>query len=309
MRFSKVHLRALVTADWRELYPFESRFFDRGDGIRMHYIDEGGGDPVVMVHGNPTWSFYYRELARALKQAGHRVIAPDHVGMGLSDKPCERRYEHTLRNRLRDLERLLSHLAPGPVTLVVHDWGGPIGLGWALREPARVKALVILNTAAFLPPEGHRLPWQLAPLRTALGPLLVQGANLFCLGAASGCARKTLSPVVRAGLLAPYDSWEHRHAVLRFVQDIPRRREDAAHALLEWMGQELHRLAELPALIAWGKRDFVFGDAFLDEWRRRLPQAQVREFRDAGHYVLEDARDELIPLIRDFASKQVPQGR
>jgi pimeloyl-ACP methyl ester carboxylesterase len=135
----------------------------------MHYIDEGQGDPVVMVHGNPTWSFYYRDLARALKDAGHRVIAMDHVGMGLSDKPSDARYEYTLRNRLRDVERLLSSLELGPVTLVVHDWGGAIGLGWALRDPARVKALVITNTAAFLPGPEHRLPWQLSLARGGLG--------------------------------------------------------------------------------------------------------------------------------------------
>ena len=295
--------------DWRALYPFESKFFDRGDGIRMHYFDEGEGDPVVMVHGNPTWSFYYRDLALALKKAGHRVIAMDHVGMGLSDKPGDERYKYTLRTRLTDMDRLLGSLGLGPVTLVVHDWGGAIGLGWALRDPARVKALVITNTAAFLPGNDHRLPWQLSLARGALGSLLMRGFNAFSAGLVATCSEKRLPPAVKAGYLAPYGSWADRVAVHRFVQDIPRSPEDPAYKLMEWMGTELHRLADKPTLIGWGMKDFVFTPAFLREFARRFASAEVHEFPDANHLVLEDAGDALIPAIREFAAKHVPQGR
>lgn len=299
----------MVDESWKALYPFQSRWFDRGDGIRMHYVDEGSGDPVVMVHGNPTWSFYYRDLAKALLAAGHRVIVPDHVGMGLSDKPGDDRYEYTLRKRMGDLEKLLNSLKLPPVTLIVHDWGGAIGLGWALRDPARVKALVITNTAGFLPGQDHRLPWQLGIARGPVGALVMRGLNWFSFGLTTLCSTKTLPPAVKAGYRAPYDSWEHRIAVHRFVQDIPREKGDKAWSVMEWLGAELHRLRGVPTLLAWGLKDFVFTPAFLAEFRRRLPEAEVREFPDANHLLLDDAGPELIPLIRDFAAKHVPQGR
>jgi len=166
----------LVNTIPRELYPFEGRYFDRGAGVRMHYLDEGEGPPVVMVHGNPTWSFYYRQLVLALRD-GHRCIVPDHVGMGLSDKPGDDRYAYTLAQRVDDLEALLEHLGVDrDVTLVVHDWGGMIGMAWAARHPERVARLVILNTAAFPLPSDKPTyrDFDYSPLRRAdcLGRLL-----------------------------------------------------------------------------------------------------------------------------------------
>jgi haloalkane dehalogenase len=294
----------VVSESWRALYPFQSRWFDRGDGVRMHYVDEGAGDPVVLVHGNPTWSFYWRDLAKALVAAGHRVVMMDHVGMGLSDKPADARYEYTLRERLRDMDRLLGSLSLGPVTLIVHDWGGAIGLGWALRDPARVKALVITNTAGFLPGPGHRLPWQLALARGPLGALVMRGLDWFSWGLVHLCSTKRLPDAVKAGYRFPYSSWERRVAVHRFVQDIPRRPGDRAWPVMEWLGTELGRLREKPILLAWGLRDFVFTPAFLAEFKRRMPEAEVREYPDANHLVLEDAAEDLIPRIVAFAARQ-----
>lgn len=298
-----------MAESWRALYPFQSKWFDRGDGIRMHYIDEGEGDPVVMVHGNPTWSFYYRDLAGALRAAGHRVVVMDHVGMGLSDKPSDAKYEYTLRSRLRDMDRLLNSLKLAPATLVVHDWGGAIGLGWALRDHARVKALVITNTAGFLPDKTHKLPWQIWIARGALGAFIMRRLDWFLVGLTNLCSTKRLSPEVKAGYRAPYGSYEDRIAVHRFVQDIPRSKDEKAWGVMEWIGTELHRLADKPIMLAWGMKDFVFTPAFLAQFRRRLPKAEVRQYPDANHLLLDDAGDELIPLIVDFAAKHVPQGR
>ena len=284
----------------RTLYPFESRYCDRG-GLKMHYLDEGRGAPVVMVHGNPTWSFYYRGLALALR-ASHRVIVPDHIGMGLSDKPGGDRYDFRLKSRVDDLEALLEQLGVREdITLVVHDWGGMIGFAWACRHPERIKRLVVFNTAAFPPPAGKTLPWQLALSRTALGPLLIQGLNAFCRGAARSCvARRPMTAEIAAGYLAPYDTWGHRLAVLRFVQDIPLGPADPSDALVRETGEKLSVLAERPMLLAWGGRDFVFDGDYYREWRRRFPRAEAHLLSDAGHYVLEDAREELVPLVRDF---------
>ena len=169
-------------------------------GFRLHFIDEGAGDPVVMLHGNPTWSFYYRNLASVLRD-NYRVIVPDHIGCGLSDKPDARQYPYTLKRRVQDLDDLLEHLGVREnITLVLHDWGGMIGMAWAHRQPERVKRLVVLNTAAFHMPRGKRLPWSLYLCRNPLiGPFLVRGLNAFSRAAVRWCVtRQPLSPEARA---------------------------------------------------------------------------------------------------------------
>ena len=282
-----------------DLYPFAGRFLEL-NGQRLHYLDEGRGDPVVMLHGNPTWSFYYRELVKGLRDE-YRTVVPDHIGCGRSDKPSGRGYDYTLERRVLDLEALIDHLSLGDdLTLVLHDWGGMIGMAYASRHPDRVKRLVVLNTAAFLLPEGKRLPWSLRLCRSPLGPLLVRGLNAFSRGAVRYCTRRPLPPDVRADYLAPYDSWSNRIAVIRFVQDIPLRPGDRAYAIVRSVQEGLERFRGVPMLLCWGGRDFVFDGAFLAEWRRRFPAAEVHLFPDAGHLVLEDAGAEIVQLVRDF---------
>jgi len=292
----------------QKIYPFESRFFQQG-GWAMHYLDEGAGDPVVMVHGNPTWSFFYRRLVLDLRE-DHRVIVPDHIGMGLSDKPEIGQHPFTLESRVDDLEALLEHLdADRDITLVVHDWGGMIGMAYASRHPGRIKRLVLLNTAAFHLPKSKPFPWQLILCRTPLGGLLVRGLNAFCRGAAEFCVtRRPLSPEVEHGYMAPYDSWENRAAVLRFVQDIPLRPGDPGYDLVSEVERGLDRFRKTPTLICWGERDFVFDRHFLEEWKRRLPEAKVRSFADCGHYILEDAGDEVLESIRGFIAAHPLNG-
>jgi haloalkane dehalogenase len=287
-------------------YPAARHWFDRGDGIRMHYLDEGprNADPVVMVHGNPSWSYYFRRLVSALSDR-YRCIVPDHVGMGLSDKPGDADYVYTLQSRIDDLGRLLGHLGVRErVTLVVHDWGGMIGFGWALRMPAAVRRLVILNTAAFPLPEGKRIPWQLKLVRDSkLGALLVRGFNAFSSGASVFGVARRLPSAERRALVAPYGTWRDRIATLRFVQDIPLDAGDRAWGPVAEAGRRLHEFADRPALVCWGLRDFVFDRGFLDGFRERLPQAEVHAFEDAGHYVLEDAHERIVPLVLDFLAR------
>ncbi len=292
----------------RDLYPFEGNFLDLG-GLRYHYLDEGKGETIVAVHGNPTWSFYYRNLVTSFRDR-YRVVVPDHIGCGLSDKPDDERYQYTLRRRIADLEALMEHLALERVTLVVHDWGGAIGLGWAVRNPDRVQRLVILNTAAFHLPPDKALPWQLWVVRnTPVGAVLVRGLNAFARGASwVACRRRTMTGRVRDAYCAPYDSWRDRIAVLRFVQDIPLDPGDPAHDTLTAIQASLYRFRNHPVLICWGARDFVFDDRFLQEWRRIYPNAEVHRFADAGHYVLEDAASEIIGLMRGFLQRH-PDAR
>ena len=287
-------------------YPDTRRWFDRGDGIRMHYLDEGPreAEPVLMVHGNPSWSYYWRRLVAALAPR-YRCIVPDHVGMGLSDKPGDADYSYTLQSRVDDLAALLEHLGVRErVTLAVHDWGGMIGMGWALRQPAAVRRLLLLNTALFPLPPGKPVPWQLRLVRnTRLGALLVRGANAFSAGAARFGVERPLAAEERRALVAPYGSWQDRIATLRFVQDIPLTPADPAHALVAEAGRRLPEFAGRPALVCWGLRDFVFDRAYLDGVRQRLPQAEVHAFEEAGHYVLEDAHERILPLVRDFLDR------
>lgn len=294
---------------WKSLFPFETRRFDRGDGVRMAYVDQGAGDPVLMVHGNPTWSFYYRDLAKTLLASGHRVIIPDHVGMGLSDKPGDGRYDYSLKSRVDDLERLMAAVNPGPVTLVVHDWGGPIGFCWALRDLARVKAVVILNTSGFVPASGYALPWQIALARTPLGPLLIRGLNKFITGLLSNGLERAPSPAVADGYRAPYGSWAQRIGIMRFIEDIPLGPGHKTYDLMMWLGNNLSNFSGVPTWIGWGMKDFVFDKRFLDQFRLRLPQAEVREFPNAGHLVLEDAAFDILPMIREFCKKHAVQRR
>jgi len=291
----------MVTLDG--LFDVPSAVLDLG-GLHYHYLDQGQGEPVIMLHGNPTWSFYYRGLVRALRDA-YRTIVPDHIGCGRSDKPDDRSYDYTLARRVADLEALLEHLGIREnVTLVLHDWGGMIGMAYAHRHPERIRRLVILNTAAFLLPPGKRLPWRLWLCRhTWLGTLLVRGLNAFSRSAVKLCARKPLAAAVRDAYLAPYDSWQHRIAVLRFVQDIPLRPGDRSYALVKEVQEGLERFRDVPMLLCWGERDFVFDQHFREEWQRRFPRAEVHRFEQAGHYVLEDAGAEIAPLVRDFLGR------
>ena len=284
-------------------YPFASRWYTIGDH-RLHFIDEGQGEPLVFLHGNPTWSFLFRKLISGLRQ-NYRCVAPDHIGCGLSDKPVTNHYGYRLADRVRDLDSLLNHLnLRKNLTLVVHDWGGMIGLAWAVQNPERVKRLVIFNTAAFPLPGGKRIPWQIWIARQrVIGPLLVQGLNGFVKGLVKTCSVRPLSASASQGFLAPYDSWDHRIAVWRFVEDIPLRQGDPSFDLVRDTEAGLIRFKSLPMLICWGLRDFVFDISFLEEWKKRFPEAECHQFEDAGHLLLEDSGEKIIELMKDFLQR------
>ncbi len=289
-------------------YPFKSNFLDL-DGLKYHYLDEGKGDPIVMVHGNPSWSFYYRRLVGELRSK-YRVIVPDHIGCGLSDKPADSQYTYSLQQRIDDLDTLIASLKlKRKVTLVVHDWGGMIGMGWAIRHPEKVARLVILNTAAFHLPADKKFPVALKLCRnTQLGSFLVQGFNLFARGAAwIGCKRKRMPSSLQKMYCFPYDNWQHRVATLRFIQDIPLQPDDRGYSLISEIEAGLDQFAKIPMLICWGELDFVFDTTFLAEWQRRFPHAEVHSYADCGHYVLEDCATEVVPLIKKFLqANQLP---
>lgn len=288
----------------RHLYPWEGHRLDVGHGVGLHYLDEGEGEAVVMVHGNPTWSFYYRHLIRHLSET-HRCIVPDHVGMGLSDKPGDDRYEYVLERRVDDLDRLLVHLgAVRDLTVIAHDWGGMIALAWAARRPGRVKRWIFGNTAGFGLPEGKKLPKRIGVVRhLPFFPVPNRGLNLFVRGTLRYGSIRGLSREVKRAYRAPYDSWRHRIAIQRFVEDIPLAPSDRSWPIVADVRDRLPEIVDGPALLLWGGQDFVFDDDFLAEWQRRLPGAEIHHYPEAGHLIFEDAREDCARRIGAFLAR------
>jgi cis-3-alkyl-4-acyloxetan-2-one decarboxylase len=277
-------------------YPFRSHFLDLAAG-RLHYLDEGSGPVVLMLHGNPTWSYYFRKLIAQLRDQ-YRVIAVDHLGCGLSAKPQE--YSYTLAGHIANLEALLAHLGLTRFSLVVHDWGGAIGFGCAVRRPAAIERIVVMNSAAF---RSTRIPWRIKICRLPrLGEFLVRRLNGFAGPARFMAVRRPLPPAVAKAYLAPYDSWQNRVAIYRFVADIPLAPDHPSYPTLVAIEDGLAglRRAGVPLLLLWGGSDFCFTEHFYHEWRLRFPEAEGHFFPDAGHYLLEDAAAQVLPLVSRF---------
>ena len=283
------------------LYPFVAQKISI-QGHNLSFLDQGQGRVIVMLHGNPTWSFFFRNLA-ILLQDTYRVIVPDHMGCGFSDKPQD--YSYTLKTHIDNLETLLADLDIEKFSLVVHDWGGAIGMGLAVRNPERVESVVVMNTAAF---PSQRIPLRIRMCRVPLlGDLIVRGFNGFARGALTMAVVNKMTPAVARGYLEPYDSWAHRIALLRFVQDIPLTPKDASWKSLTEIDQGLKLLQDIPMLILWGGRDFCFTRHFYNEWLQRFPGAESHFFPDAGHYVLEDAFNAMAPRLTTFFQKNITE--
>ena len=280
-----------------ELYPFRFNYLEI-EGQKYHYIDEGSGDPIVMVHGNPTWSFYYRNLIKHFSKT-HRVIVPDHMGCGLSDKPQD--YNYTLKNHVLNLELLLNQLELKNVTLVVHDWGGAIGMGAATHNPKRIKRIVILNSGAY---SMKFIPFRIALCKLPwFGEYIVRRFNAFAYPATFMTTTKPLDDKVKKGYLLPYNNYANRIAVSRFVEDIPLSPEHQSYEYLLEIEHGLWMFRETPICIIWGMKDWCFNERFLDRWMTYYPQAEIHRIDTAGHYVLEDACDEAIKHIELFFCK------
>ena len=274
-------------------------------GARMHVVDTkpaegaaaGGGETLLAVHGNPTWSFYWRGLFQRFANSC-RVVAADHIGCGLSDKPGG--YSYHLRQHAENLAELVERLDLNRVTLVVHDWGGPIGLLAALGMPQRIRRLVITNTGLFPPPY---VPWRIRACRIpGFGTLLVRGGNLFARAAVRMATeqRGGLSSDVRQGMLWPYRRWSDRVAVQRFVQDIPLTRRHRSWSALDEIERRAGELADRPVLMVWGMRDWCFRPNCLTRIQAMFPAARTVTLPDAGHYLMEDAAERVLDAIERF---------
>lgn len=286
--------------------------FHRVDAGEMSYVDsqidgnDGGGhdgdsEVILCVHGNPTWSYYYRRLFGQFGDR-RRVIAVDHLGCGRSDRPSRSQFAYTMAAHRDNLLSLIESLDLRRITLVAHDWGGAIGTAAVVAAADRFERMALLNTAAFPPPY---IPKRIAACRwPVLGPIAVRGFNAFAVAATTMTMnRRKLSPSERSALLAPYNNWHNRVAVDAFVRDIPMGKEHPTHQTLVDLEESLPGLSDKKIALIWGMKDWCFRPECLRRLQTVWPDAVVTEIDDAGHYVLEDAPDETLAAIEQLLNR------
>jgi haloalkane dehalogenase len=278
-------------------YPFQSHYLDLEAG-RMHYVDEGQGEPLVLVHGTPTWSFLYRYQIKALSPQ-YRVIAPDHIGFGLSDKPTS--WSYLPKDHARNLTTLIEQLKLKDVTLVVHDFGGPVGLSYAIENPENVRRLVILNTFmwSLKGDRAFELPGKL--FNNPLGRFAYKSLNFSpVVMVRSGWGdRKKLTKAVHRHYIQALPSPAERQGTWIFLQELL-----GSSDWYQSLWDQRHRIQDKPALILWGMQDVAFKQKELDRWRSLFPHAQVVKLETAGHFLQDEEGLEVADQIRDFLREE-----
>jgi cis-3-alkyl-4-acyloxetan-2-one decarboxylase len=275
-----------LDGDFQGTFAFEPNFVDAGD-CRLHYIDEGprDGGPLLFLHGNPTWSYLWRHPIAELSGKGHRCVALDHMGFGRSSKP-PRLSAYSLRRHVDNAIALIEALDLRDITLVAHDWGGPIGLGAMVEHPERLSRLVLLNTWAWELPSF--LPPFLREFRSeGLGEILILGGNLFVESMPSAMARREPNPVMMDAYRSPFPDYWSRAGMLAFHREIPLTERDRSAPLMAAIQERLPSL-DVPVLLVWGMRDPVFQPPFLEQWRELYPRAETVELPRCSHFVVED---------------------
>jgi cis-3-alkyl-4-acyloxetan-2-one decarboxylase len=287
-----------LDGDFGGTFPFESLYLRAGK-TSLHYVDVGpsGAPTLLFLHGNPTWSYLWRRPLAELSAAGHRCVAYDHMGFGRSEKP-PRLSPYTLERHIENALAVIDELDLRDVTLVAHDWGGPIGLGAMLERPERLRSMVLMNTWAWELPSW--LPPFIREFRTdGLGEILALGGNLFVESIPGGMARRDPDPVMMDAYRAPFPDYWSRAGTLAFQRDIPLTERDRSAPLMGSIHERLPQL-EVPVLLVWGMRDPVFQPVFLDQWRELFPAAETVEVEDASHFVVEDRPDAVTDAIKRF---------
>lgn len=283
-----------------EEYPFEDHYVEI-DGHRLHYVDEGSGEPVLMLHGNPTWSFLYRKFIPEIAKT-HRAVALDYLGFGMSDKP--RGGDYTITAHIDRLTKFIDSLALEQITPVMQDWGGPIGFSYAINHPNNIKRLVILNTTVFASRTAG-IPLVLRAMRApVLGELLVKRLNLFINGFLRGPGTaQPLSKAALAGYRYPYPTYDSRTAILAFPREIPESVEERNGRLIQEVENKLPSLRDRPALIIWGEKDPAFSLDDAARFRDAFPNHEFHSLSDASHYLQEDKPDFIVPKIVEFINR------
>ncbi len=291
----------MSTPSWldRAAWPYAPRFFDHG-GTCLHYVDEGAGPPVVLVHGTPTWSFEWRHVIAALRDEA-RVIAPDHLGFGLSDRPAAAGYkpeDHAARFRAF----IDAVCPPEPLTLVVHDFGGPIALDWALDHPDRLARLVIINSWMWSFDDDPSMTRKARLAASALGRWMYRRLNAsqrLIMPSAYG-DRRRLTPAVHQQYLEVFPDADSRERVLfALAQSML-----GSRAFFNGLWQRRARLADVDVQVVWGLRDSAFPPAMLARWQQAVPHACVTRIDEAGHWPHEEAPEAVIDALRRALAAQ-----
>ncbi|ODS30747.1 MAG: 2-hydroxy-6-oxo-7-methylocta-2,4-dienoate hydrolase [Candidatus Scalindua rubra] len=279
----------------REEYPFKSKFIELDMG-KMHYIDEGEGAPIVMVHGNPTWSFLYRHMIKGLSKK-YRCIAMDHIGFGLSDKPYD--WSYFPEEHAKNLNRLIEKLGLEDITLVVQDWGGPIGLSYAIGMPNKVKNLIIMNTWMWSVNDDPHFRKFSKLMGGAFGRFMIKRYNFFVrvVMKKATADKSKLSKPIHSHYLSPLKNSRDRKGCWVFPKQII-----DSSSWLDSLWSQKEKIKNKPALILWGMKDIAFREQELKKWKDLFSYSQAIEFDDVGHFVQEEKGSELYPIIEDFLS-------
>ncbi len=282
-------------------YPFTPRYFNIGD-FTLHYVDEGEGEPVLMLHGDPTWGYLWRNFIPCISET-KRVIVPDHMGMGKSSVPKEP-YPYLLKHHISNLEQLILDLKLSDITLVLHDWGGPVGMGFAIRHPERIKRIVIMNTWAFAKWPAGQLPRLLEIIRSEKGESFVLKKNGYVKRALLGTANYPgkYTPQVLNAYLAPFPVPDSRLALLCWSRDITYDETDSSYGDMKQIENNLNLFTDIPILIIWGMLDPVLPITVLEKWLSVYPDAPVCKIEDASHFLQEDTPERVIREINYFLS-------
>jgi len=286
----------MVNHQWvnKQEYPFTSKFLEIEGIGRMHYIDEGTGDPIVMVHGNPTWSFSYRHLIKCLS-ASYRCVAVDHVGFGLSDKP--KGWSYNPQGHAENFATLITALNLKNITLIVQDWGGPIGLSYAVNNPQNVKRIILMNTWMW-PVKGDPHFERFSKfMGGALGRFLIKRFNFFVrvvMKMAYG-DRTKFTKAIRLHYLKPLENPDDRKGCWVFPKQIL-----AANDWLANLWTKVENIKTKPTLIMWGMKDIAFRAQELKKWEELFSNKDVIKFEEVGHFVQEEKGMELCPIITRF---------
>jgi cis-3-alkyl-4-acyloxetan-2-one decarboxylase len=279
-------------------FPFKSNFLKLPiSNLKLHYIDEGKGDPILCIHGNPTWAFYFRKIISKFKNS-QRVIAYDHIGCGYSSRTDDLSY--SLEKHIENLTHLVKTLDLKNITLLVHDWGGAIGCGFAVKHRDKIKQIIITNTSAFYSPDT---PKRIKILKTPIiGEYLIKKLNIFARAATIMASAKGLSQETKKSFLAPYHNSQSRSGIANFIKDIPLNKYHPTYTTLKQIEKCLPQFKK-PVLILWGMKDFCFHKKFLEKWKSIYPHATIFEKKQAGHYLFEDAEQFCLEKIKDFLEK------
>lgn len=279
----------------RDMYPFSPKQFDLPMGT-MSYVDEGEGEPLVMVHGNPSWSFEFRALIKHFSGT-HRCVAPDHIGFGLSGKPSD--WDYLPQQHADNLEKLLESLDLTDITLIFGDWGGPIGLSYAIRHPERIKRIVVTNTWLWPVDDDWYYRAFSGFVGGPIGRWLIRRYNFFArtiLKATFG-DRSKLTPEIHRHFIQPLSRPEERKGCWVFPQQII-----VASDWLAELWAQRDKLRGKVELIAWGMRDIAFREKELNRWAEHFPEARIVRYADAGHFLAEENSAELAEALTELTA-------